>query len=273
MNPADLTPYRRPGLRLRRNMHRWLDPVLSLPNRLRAGRRLRSLPDGTYVVPFEVPYVPQFASPPLIHAYIHERLHGSDDPNWQQFGANDADTYTFWAHRACAIACVKMAVDAFGSSQPQTMWQLVEEGLSLGGYRTHDDSGAFVDEGWFYPALAKLASHYGLEVDGMAYASVQDVCGAILDGWLVAAGVTPELGERGPLRRYDGHFVLVYGFEWRQGQPQSILLHNPSGRYVELQAAAKIPVKRFSAAFAHRYIALRGQAPDNHPRTPTGTSV
>jgi hypothetical protein len=91
----------------------------------------------------------------------------------------------------------------------------------------------------------------------MAYASVLDVCAAIRDGWLVAAAVTPELGERGPLIRYDGHFVLAYGFTWRAGRCINLTLHNPSGRYPELRAGAIIPVRRFGAAFAHRYIAFR----------------
>src|SRR4051794_548077 len=104
-----LAPYRRPALRLRRNMHRLLDPILSMRNHFRAAQQLRSLPDGEYSVPVDVPYVAQFASPDLIYRYIHDGLHGKDDPNWQAFGAPDVDDYTFWAHRACAIACVKMA--------------------------------------------------------------------------------------------------------------------------------------------------------------------
>jgi hypothetical protein len=244
-------------IRLRRTLHRLIDPLRSLPNHRRAARRLRDLPDGEYRAPVEVPYVAQFASPDLINAYIHEGLHGRGDPNWLSFGADDADTYTFWAHRACAIACVKMAIDAYGSSEPRSMWQLVDEGLSLGGYQTHDENGVFVDEGWFHPALVKLATRHGLTVGGMGYASVLDVCAAIRNGWLVAAAVTPELGERGRLRQYDGHFVLVYGFTWRDGRCASLTLHNPSGRYPELQSNAAIPAARFRAAFAHRFMAFR----------------
>jgi hypothetical protein len=254
---STLKPHRRTSLRLRRNLHRLIDPVRSLPNHWRAARRLRDLPDGEYNTGVNVPYVPQFASPHLINAYIHEGLHGRDDPRWRDFGADDPDTYTFWAHRDCAIACVKMAVDAFGKAAPRSMWELTQEGLALGGYRTHDESGAFVDIGWFHTALVQLAERYKLRAGGMGYASLLNVCAAIRDGWLVAAGVTPELGERGPLRRYDGHFVLVYGFTWQDGRCVRVTLHNPSGRYPELQAGAVIPAKRFRAAFAHRFISFR----------------
>jgi hypothetical protein len=247
-----------------RTLHRLIDPWLSLPNRRRAARVLRHLPDGQYLVPVtapEVPYVPQFASPSLIDAYIHRGLHGSADPAWSSYGAPDPDTYTFWAHRACAIACLKMAIDAFGTTPPDSLWTLIQEGLALGGYRTHDEHGAFVDEGWFYPALAALGARHGLEVGGMAYASTWDVCAALREGWLVAPAVTPEIGEQGPLRRYDGHFILAYGFTWRGGRPVSLLVHNPSGRVPALQAGAIIPIRRFGTAFAHRYMAFRPAAP------------
>src|SRR5258708_5220472 len=188
MLKTNLPPYRRPRLRLRRNVHRLFDPLRSLPNRWRAMRRLRDLPDGDYRVPVDVPYVAQFATPELIHAYIHSGLHGRDDPNWHSFGADDPDEYTFWAHRSCAIACVKMAADAWNEVASQrSMWALVQEGIALGGYRTHDEAGRFVDEGWFYPALLALAAKNGLESRGMAYASIADLCAAISEGWLVAA--------------------------------------------------------------------------------------
>ena len=150
-----------------------------------------------------------------------------------------------------------------GTAPTCTMWQLVEEGLSLGGYRTHDEHGVFVDEGWFHPALVKLAERHGLQVGGMAYASTLNVCAAIHAGDLVAAAVTPELGESGRLRQYDGHFVLVHGFTWQAGRCTSLTLHNPSGRCAALQANAAIPAERFRAAFAHRFITFRAAA---HPQ-------
>lgn len=255
-NLATALPRRSLKYRLRRTMHRLIDPILSQRNGWRARASLRDLPDGEYrAVPDTVPYVPQFASRELIHAYIHEGLHGKDDPNWQKYGTGDPDQYTFWAHRACAIACLKMAIDSFKTAAPSTMWALIERGLALGGYSVHDASGHFVDVGWYHEPLVALGAEHGLQVIGMSYATIWDICAAIREGWLVAPGVTPEIGEHKPFRKYDGHFVLAYGFTWRSGA-QHFLIHNPSGRTPDLQAEAAIPLQRFRAAFAHRFMAF-----------------
>jgi hypothetical protein len=252
---------------MQRTLHRWLDPLLSYPNAWRAQGRLRGLPDGDYRTSADVPFVPQFATPALINDYIHHSLHGRSDPNWAAFGAPDPDTYTFWAHRNCAIACLKMAVDGFGSAAPETLWQLTEAGVALGGYIVRDAAGAFVDVGWLYEPLLALAAARGLRAEGMAYASITDLCAAVLAGHVVAAAVTPELGEppTSPhyrIRRYDGHFVLVFGFRWVGDRATHFWMHNPSGRTGAMQAAVLIPVRRFRRAFAHRFIAFaRADAP------------
>ncbi len=244
-------------MRLRRLLHRWTDPIRSLPAHRRARKALAALPDGDYSAGVDVPYVPQFASADRIQAYIHDGFHGRDDPNWPEYGAPDADTYHFWAHRACAIACLKMAIAAFGIHPPLTMWELIAEGIEVGGYRTHDAVGKFIDEGWFYDGLVALGTRHGLKVIGAAYVSPLDVCAMIRDGWLVAPAVTPMLGEPDRLRGYDGHFVLAYGFHWQNSRPASFTLHNPSGRIASLQVGAVIQAARFAAAFAHRYMAFR----------------
>lgn len=261
--PAGWFPTRSWAVRWRRMLHRQFDPWLALRARQRAARALRQLPDGDYlnVTP---PYIAQFATPSRINEYIHNHLHGRDDPNWPSFGASDPDEYTFWAHRACAIACVKMAADAFATAPLSSMWEWIQAGRDLGGYITYTPDGRFVDQGWLYAPLAALANERGLVVEGMAYASLLNVCAAIRQGWLVAVAVTPEIGEpsfrQGRLpRRYDGHFILAYGFSWKQGRLAALHFHNPSGRSTDLQAHVVMPTRLLQRAFAHRYIAFRPQ--------------
>lgn len=240
-------------------VHRLCDPPLVWPNAIRSRHQLRHLADGEYRSPVDVPYVPQFASPDYIRSYIHKGFHGRDDPAWRSFGAPDPDQYDFWARRVCALACLKMAAKAFDEAQQPTLWELVQRGLAYGGYRAHDERGKLVDEGWFYHAIVKLAAEHGLRAIGRGYVSIYEICRLVLDGWLVALSVSPELGEHGPVRRYGGHMILVYGFIWQNGHPKGLMVHNPSGRYTELQANALIPADRFQQAFAQRLIAFRAK--------------
>lgn len=238
-------------------LHPRLDPLLSQRDRWRAQRALAGLPDGAYSVPASVPYRAQYASPNLIHAYIHDGFDGAQDPNWRVFGADDPAEYAFWAPRICPLACLQMAIAAYTPGQEPTLWQLVKHGLDFRGYTVRDENGHWVDHGWTYPALVNLAARYGLTARGQGYASILRTCDELRRDALVMASVTPELGEREPQPgRYGGHFVLVTGFRWQNGAPVSFTLHNPSGRYPELQANAEIPVARFRAAYAYRLIAL-----------------
>ncbi len=239
-------------------LHPLFDPALSWSAARRAQRALAGLPDGDYSANVTVPYYAQFATPTLVYDYIHRGYDGTQDPNWRAFGAGDPAEYTFWAPRACALAVLKMAIETFTSHRP-TLWQLVQEGLALGGYTVRDTAGRWVDAGWYVDAQVALAARYGVRAEPRAYVSPLDVCAHVHAGHLVAATVTPTLGERPnvPLRGYGGHAVLVHGFAWRSGQPVHYVLHNPSGRHAELRANARILAPRFARAFAHRLMVLR----------------
>lgn len=244
--------------RIKAALHPRLDPLLSWPDGWRARRALASIPDGDYHATVSVPYVAQFASPERIADYIHHGYDGTQDSRWAEFGADDPADYAFWAPRVCALAVLKMAVQAFFPERQPSLWELVQRGLAAQGYTVRAADGTWVDEGWYVHAQLKLARQFGLRAAPRGYVSPLSVCRHIHAGWLVAASVSPELGERDPdLRRYGGHLVLVYGFTWRAGRPVTYHLHNPSGRFPELQARAAIPAARFHACFAHRLIALR----------------
>lgn len=239
-------------------LHPWIDPLASWPDHRRARRALAGLADGTYSAGLDVPYVAQFASPDRIYDYIHHGYDGRQDPAWRTFGTDDPAEYAFWSHRVCALACLKMAVETFFPGASPSLWQLVRQGLEIGGYTVRDSQGDWVDQGWYHHAQVHLAARYGLQALGRAYVSPLTVCHYVHEGWLVAAAVTPEIGERQPRRgRYGGHLVLVYGFVWRAGCPTHYILHNPSGRFPELQAGAMLPADRFHAGFAYRMLALR----------------
>ncbi|MCI0711883.1 MAG: C39 family peptidase [Chloroflexi bacterium] len=240
-------------MRLKTELHRWLDPLISWTNGGHWRQAVKSIPDGEHLLPFDVPYVAQFASPERIVDYIHNDYRGLDDPRWHDFGAEDPEDYAFWAPRVCALACLKMALAAHTIASP-TLWQLVQEGLDLNGYTVYGENGALIDEGWYVDAQIKLAARYGLRLTGYSYASPLGVAASIYAGKLVAATVTPEIGERTPQsRRYGGHLILVTGFRWQAGKPTAFRINNPSGRFKELQADAWIAARRFQQSYAYRF--------------------
>lgn len=247
-----------PVARLKASLHPILDPLLSLPDSVRSRLSLIRLPDGTHQANVTVPYYSQFASADRVCDYIHNDFDGTEDPNWRLFGAREAADYVFWAPRICALAVLKMAIEAFHPNKRLSLWQLVVEGLKLDGYTVRDERGRWIDQGWYVETQIQLAEQYGLLAEPHGYVSSLSICKLIKQGWLIAATVTPEIGERTLTgEQYGGHLVLVYGFEWQQGRPTHYHLHNPSGRFPELQANARIPAEQFHNAFAHRLIALR----------------
>lgn len=248
--------------RLKAALHPRLDPLLSARNHWRAALRLLRLPDGEYRVGVDVPYIAQYASPELIYDYIHHGYDGAHDPNWMLFGSREPSDYVFWAPRICALAVLKMAIEAFNPAHQPTLWQLIVEGLRHNGYAVRDARGRWIDQGWYVDAQIALAARYGLRAEPHSYVSPLTICHLIRHGWLVAATVTPQIGEREPSgKQYGGHLVLVHGFVWQRGHPTHYILHNPSGRFAELRANARIPADRFRASFAHRLIALRPTKP------------
>lgn len=238
----------------KRRFHRLFDPLIARRADREARRVLRALPDGEYRADPNFPYVPQFTSPERIVDYIHHGYTGLDDPQQATFGAPTPEDYAFWSRRVCALAVIKMAVAGYQSAPAPSLWELTEQGLAMDGYRMEDERGQMVDEGWYFAAQVELARRYGLHLGGYSYVSPLALCAWIYRGFPVAATVTPDIGEREDLTgRYGGHVVLVYGFGWQNGQPTYFLLHNPSGRYPELQAEARIPYARFRESYAYRF--------------------
>jgi hypothetical protein len=214
---------------------------------------LSDLASGWYKFP-KLPYYAQFASPELIYAYIHENFDGRNDPRWRDYGTEDIEEYLFWHKRACAIACLKMCLEALTTlPQVPTMIELIRKGVDLGGYIVHNEQGEFVDFGWYYQPLVKLGEAYGLHGHVCKTLSTDELCSYLAAKSLVIASVSPEIGERDtPISKQGGHLVLVHGFEWSPQGCKAFLLHNPSGRFSELQSNAVIPFERFSKAFAGR---------------------
>ena len=214
---------------------------------------------GRYCFPGKISYSAQFASPELIYSYCHEHFDGRQDPRWREFGTEDVEEYCFWCFRSCSIACLKMCIETLARpKQPPSMIELIQQGLAAGGYIIHNEQGELVNFGWIYQPLVKVGQSYGIKGQVYKTLSIENICSLLLTGALVIASVSDEIGERNdtPITHKGGHVVLVHGFEWSNQECQTLLLHNSSGRFPELQENAVIPYDRFAAAFAGRGFAF-----------------
>lgn len=231
------------------------------------------MPDLT--VSYPVPYTCQFASPELVHAFLHGERALETDPNWAAYGASSPQEYAHWALRACGVVCVKMAVEGLTGQRAGPAMDWVRAGLAADGYLTEQRPDRPVEKGWKHTALARLARDHGLHACLISELALSDLVAHIRADRVIIASVTSELGEDGPLTRRSGHLVLVTGvaIDGKGGAIEAVIVHNPSGRTPDLQANARIPTARFAQGFSGRGIVIGpGQGPHIAPPPEPGSS-
>lgn len=226
----------------------WLNSFSSIKDHF----SLRKLTDGDYKVRDSVKYYCQFASPELTKDILEKRISAKDDPLWKDFGFSKPEEYEFWCWRACAIICLKMIIDTLYEKNEEIKY-LINEGIKLGGYISHDTKGKLVDKGWYYKPLIKLAKKFNLDGKLFSTISTQNICKEILDKHFVIVSVNPEIIRYDTVKSYyaGGHVVLVYGFRWSNSKCTGFYIHNPSGKNNETRIAF-IPIDVFEKAFAKK---------------------
>jgi hypothetical protein len=211
-------------------------------------------------VPYELPYVCQFASPELVHAFVYGEREIESDPRWAEYGAVDAAEYAHWARRSCGVVCIKMAVEGITGFTPQPVMDWVREGLAINGYLTElraDRPERPIEKGWKHASLAELAQRHGCPAALIRDVTAADLAAQVRAGRVVIASVSSEMGEDGEITRNSGHLVLVIGVAMdAAGRIVEVIVHNPSGRMSALQCGARLAVERFMRGFSGRGIAI-----------------
>lgn len=218
-----------------------------------------TLPDGRTLLPRAVPYIPQFASPELAADILAGRLDPAADPRWAESGYPSGEAYAFWAPRLCGIACLAMAIRAVRPGSAGSLAALASECAREGGYVLWDQAGRWVDYGWVYESMLRVARRYGLEGAVSTTLTLEDLCAAVLRGALVIASVNPNQvrGERlDEALDPGGHLVVVVGFDAAGGRCRALFCHNPSGTTLTTREAARVEAGVFRRAFAGRGLLL-----------------
>lgn len=211
-------------------------------------QRLEKIPDGEHKVKSdrELKFHPQRAT----NAFP-----------WHKFGWEDNKDYQFWSERICAIACLKMVLDFFGSGKPVNLANLTKEALKAGGYFVHDKSGKLIDKGWFHHALVQVAKNFGLRGKSLTYASVEQILWEISQNHLIIASVEAQTirQKNSPPKelatRID-HLVIVSGFQRKNRRTISLSVYNPSDPPIRNDVATLIPYRIFTAAYNHRFMSF-----------------
>lgn len=213
-------------------------------------------PARLLTAPYPVPYHAQIASPWLAFTFFEKRMPAWLDPHWAESGAFSLEEYVYWTNRACGAACVKMAVEALGGSQ-RSLLEWARHGVALGGYLSEKrGDGSSLERGWLHRTLAEMIQDEGFFAEPRRLAPGEFI--PVLEkGGLIIASVSHEIGTNHPITKRGGHLVLVFGAELADNQVQAFILHNPSGRSPALQAAARIPLERFAAAYTGRGIVVQ----------------
>ena len=79
-----------------------------------AKNKISKLKNGEYRLPYQIPYVSQYASTERAEEFVIDGNLLKTDTHWRDFGADSQDDYSFWAQRICGMACFKMILCALG---------------------------------------------------------------------------------------------------------------------------------------------------------------
>jgi hypothetical protein len=133
----------------------------------------------------------------------------------------------------------------------------VRMGTARSGYllKKTGSSGTVVELGWSHATLAGLLRESGFSVEAGPL-TPENILAALVEGKLVVASVSYELGTNRPITRKGGHLVVVTGASRSGFVPLTFLLHNPSGRTADLRENARVPIHRFRRAYARRAIVV-----------------
>ena len=202
---------------------------------------------------YPVPYAAQIASPELAHAIFVEGMDPVLDPRWAESGARDPQEYAYWTERACGMACVKMCVEALGG-EVRTLMDWIRAGVEHGGYLVEQDAnGQPHERGWVHRTMAELIREAGYAAEPRPM-SVDEFPQHLRANRMLIASVSYEVGDDLPVTKKGGHLVVVLGADVIDGKPVNLYINNPSGRSLELQSGACIPVGRFLQGYTGRVI-------------------
>ena len=225
-----------------------------------AKNKISKLKNGEYRLPYQIPYVSQYASAERTEEFVRDGDLLKTDTRWRDFGADSQDDYSFWARRICGMACFKMILCALGDTVTELNLPLIilgKKAMAAGCYLP-DPKNPNRLIGLLHKPFLKFVNKFGLAGKLIWYIGPAIIAREILNKNFVIASVSHEIRFRSA-RPEDktGHLVLVHGFKMNGGRVVGFYIHNPSGFYGISQENHFVTVDDFLNCFSGRIIAIK----------------
>lgn len=181
-----------------------------------------------------------------------------DLANWKDLGFKNFDEAKYWERSSCGILCLKMAMDAYISSNSKKMspriHDLIKKGVEIGAY---DDS-----LGWKHDGLVRLANEFEFFAERNTEKDSQALSELLEDNSLLIVSIKWAFHNHKTVKeqilfwkKYGGHLALVIGYENDSaGNLIGFYVHHTSIRQDYNWEAKLIPIDVFEKGFTGRYI-------------------
>lgn len=215
--------------------------------------------DGEYRLPFNIPYVSQYASAERAEEFVKNEELLKTDLRWREFGAANLDEYVFWATKLCGMACFKMILLSLGglaSKLAPTLVVLGKQAMAAGCYLP-DPKNPKRLVGLLHQPFLRFAKDFGFSGELIWHIGPYAVANEIAKNNFVIASVSNQIRHASACPdSKQGHLVLVHGFQVSGGEVQGFYIHNPSGFFGISQENHFVPVEDFLSCFSGRIIVL-----------------
>ncbi len=221
-----------------------------------AEKEIVELKDGVYRLPYNIPYVSQYASAERAEEFVGDENLLQADARWRESGAETLDEYVFWAPKLCGMACFKMILLSLRRPTSK-LAELGKTAMAAGCYKKNLNKPNQLI-GLLHAPFLKFAKNFDFAGKLLWYIGPAVIAQEILNKNFVIASVSRDIRHAGALPKDKiGHLVLVHGFEIKNGKISGFYIHNPSGFYNESQENHFVPVEDFIGCFSGRIIVLK----------------
>src|SRR3989344_43691 len=221
-----------------------------------AKNKISKLEDGEYRLPYQIPYVSQYASAERAEEFVKNEDLLKTDTRWQESGAETLDEYVFWAPKLCGTACFQMILLSLRRPTSKLI-ELGKQAMAAGCYLP-DPKNPKRLIGLLHKPFLEFAKTFGFSGKLIWYIGPCAIADEISRNNFVIASVSNQIRNSGARPESKiGHLVLVHRFKISGGKITGFYIHNPSGFYNESQENHFFSTEEFFNSFSGRIIVLR----------------